>query len=380
MRRTFRYPLHVNAAQDALLCDWLWKTRTLYNAALEERKSAYDREHKSITLYDQMKSLTQIRADDAALDNVPLRVSRGPLRRLDLAFKAFFRRVKSGAGAVGYPRFRGRDGWDSLDFADGFSIDGDRVMLRRGMTLRFWQYRPMKGEPKACRIKREGGKWFVCFACELPDVPKVAVKSAVGIDLGLTTFATLSNGEEVENPRFGKEAAERIAETQRELARKKRGSNNRAKVKARLGTIYRRVRNRRLDFARKLAVALFARFDLVAYEELDVKGLIEKRDGMNLSRSISDAAWRVAIGAITSKAESAGKWAVPVDPRGSTQQCSGCGKVVPKGLRDRVHSCPTCGLVLGRDWNAAINVKQRGMRCVAERGDGMGMMVAESCP
>ncbi len=175
--------------------------------------------------------------------------------------------------------------------------------------------------------------------------------------MGLEAFATLSNGERVENPRFFRASEELLARRQQSLARKRRGSISRQAAKRLVARTHERVRNQRLDFARKLACVLFERFDLVAHEDLTISHMVRG----NLGKSIHDAAWGQFLRALSCKAESAGKWCVPVDPRGTSQRCSSCGAVVKKALDERQHCCPSCGFVTHRDHNAALNIIALGL-------------------
>lgn len=198
------------------------------------------------------------------------------------------------------------------------------------------------------------------------DAPvKVPVASTVGIDLGLTHFATLSTGETILNPRYFRKGQALLASRQRMLERKRRGSKSRHRVKMLVRAAHEHIHNQKLDHARKLSCTLFARYDLVAYETLDFKGLIElNENSKGMRKSINDAAWGMFVSCLTSKAERAGKWAVGVDPRGTTKKCSGCGAMVPKTLWQREHNCPNCGLVMGRDHNAAVNIEGLGLSLV----------------
>ena len=366
MMRTFRYPIHPSAQQESILLSWMYRTRVLYNAALEERRSAWGQEGKSISLYDQQKSLTAIRSDDPSYEDIPINVARGSLRKLDRSYQAFFRRCKRGE-TPGFPRFKGRDRWNSLDFADQFSIHENLVRLPKTLGyLKFKLYRPIKGEPLACSIKQERSKWYISFQCELPDVPKVAVSKACGIDLNIDQLVVTSDGRSFKNPRPGKKAMGRLADLQRGFARKRRGSKNRRLVKAQVGKAYAKATNQRLDAQRKLAATLFNQYDLIAHEDLDIQGMTKPKEGkLVLNRNIMDASWGSFIRCLTLKAENAGKWAVPVNPRNTSKRCSGCGMLVPKTLKDRVHSCPHCGLVLDRDVNAAINILASGREASA---------------
>lgn len=355
MIRTYKYPLEPNAAQRRTLERWLYLCRQLYNAALQERRDAWAAQRKSITLYDQQKELTEIRASDPEWKAVSLLVARSALRRLDLAFKAFFRRVKRGE-TPGYPRFKGRGQFDSFSIGR-VMLNGKKVRVPNLGLVKIRLYRPLEGTIKDVKLTRSAKRWWVCFSVDLGEAPpKRPVATAVGIDLGLKSFVALSNGEAVENPHHFARAEKKLALHQRGLSRKQRGSRRRAKAVRIVARTYEMIANKRLDFHRKLAAELFKRFDLVAHEDLNIKGMAA---GM-FAKSVNDAAWGQFIRCLHLKAERAGAWAVPVDPRGTSQRCSKCGVVVRKELKDRVHAC-LCGHVADRDVNAAENVLALGL-------------------
>jgi putative transposase len=371
MMRAYRYRLHPTAAQATTLDVWLWRCRQLYNAALEQRRDAYRKTGCSLSRYAQCKDLTELRAADGEFSSVPAVVLRSALCRLQRAFDGFFRRMKRGE-KPGYPRFKGRGHYDSFVFGNGipFHTDGAgrsaRVCIPKLGPVRFNRYRPIGGAIRTATIRFDGRKWWVSFACDVGEAPaKAPVASAVGIDLGLTSFATLSTGEAIPNPRFFRKGEALLARRQQALARKQRGSKSRHRAKVLVRAAHEHVHNQRLDHARKLACTLFARYDLVAHEALDIRGLIDLDDkGKGIRKSIHDAAWGLFVRCLASKAESAGKHAVGVDPRGTTKKCSGCGEMVPKTLWERIHRCPRCGLVMGRDHNAAVNIEGLGLSLV----------------
>lgn len=360
MLRSYRYPLYATKAYRAVLTSWLEMCRQLYNAALQERRDAWRMQHVSVSRFRQQKELTQLRAEDSEIEAVPAVVERSALRRVDLAHQSFFRRCKAGENP-GYPRFRSRDRYRSFTVPNGkFLVDGNRVRIPRIGWVRFHRYRDLGGPARELRVVRTAKGWAVCFVCDMGPAPeKVEIRSAVGIDLGLTSFVTLSTGEAVDNPRYFKKAEDLIARRQRSLSRKRRGSNGRLRAKCLVGAAYEHVRNQRLDFCCKLAVWLFANYDLVAHEDLN---LVALHRGF-LRKSVNDAAWGVLLRCLASKAEEAGKWDVGTDPRGTTTECSGCHVDTPMTLKERVHRC-ACGLVLPRDHNSAINVLARGVRAV----------------
>jgi putative transposase len=359
MIRTFRYPMQLTRKQETTLISWLSLCGELYNAAIQERRDAWKKRGVSVGLYDQFNELTELREADPEWASVPHRLARSVLVRVERAYRGFFRRVKCGE-KPGYPRFRASSRYRSfgLEGTDVPRINGSRVRLPKLGFVRFNKYRELRGEVRSVHVRREAGGWSISFVCDLGDAPaKVPVRAAVGIDVGLESLATLSTGEQIENPRFYREAQDVLARRQRVVARKRRGSSSRARARQLVARANEHIRNQRLDYARKVAAFLFSRFDLIAHEDLAIAHMVRG----NLAKSIYDAAWGILIGALTSKAEEAGKWCVPVDPRGTSQRCSGCGSVVPKGLSQREHRCDRCGLVLHRDENAARNVLALGL-------------------
>lgn len=357
MTRTYHYRLHPNAKQEVVLLSWLRSCQQLHNAALEQRRDAYRKQRKNIYMFDQAKQLAELRQSDDAWGNVPSDVLRSSLTRLDRSYKAFFRRIKDG-GKPGFPRFKSKHRYRSFSF-DYVKVTKSRVHIPKLGHVKFSLYRPIEGEILNCRVKLDlAGKWWVHFCCYLGEAPaKNPVKSIVGVDVGINTYAVLSDGSSVENPRFFRKAEEKLAARQQSFSRKRRGSASRKTAKKLVAKAYAEISNQRLDHARKLTVELFKKHDAVVYEDLNIKGMTQDS---SLSKSINDAAWGQFIGCLISKAEKAGKWAISVDPRGTSQRCSGCGETVKKALACRVHECPACGLVLDRDHNAALNVLRLG--------------------
>lgn len=351
MIRTFRYPLRPNKAQTEALLDYLSHCQQLYNAALQQRKDAYRTQKKCLSLYDQYKELAQLRQGDYDFAHVPSDVLRSALQRLDRAFKAFFRRTKAGE-TPGFPRFKSRDRYKSFSLTAVPVIDGTKVIIPKLGLVKFHRYRPLKGAPRDASVRLDSRGWWVCIQCDLGNAPiKCKPVSVAGVDVGLETFATLSTGEKIQNPRFLRKSEVLLAQHQQTLSHKQKGSNSRRRQQKVVARTYLHIRNQRLDFAWKLAKVLLSRFDAIAYEDLNIRGMVRS----NLAKSINDAAWGLFIHCLICKAEEAGKWAVAVDPRGTSQRCSRCGKVCKKTLADRVHLCD-CGPPLDRDHNAAINI------------------------
>jgi putative transposase len=383
MRRSFKYRLCPNATQSRELSAQLETLRRVYNDALAERKDAWELYGAGTKFGDQVKRYQVRRALDAKTDGprwlarvaaVPV---RDTLKRLDKAFQNFFRRVKQG-GKAGYPRFRGRDRFDSIPFDNynaGCALVGpDKKMIagemaddapKNGFKLRIFGvgsvrvklHRPIAGKIKTVCVKREADKWYVVFSCDLGEVTIEPSKNPpIGIDVGLEHFLTTSDGEHVANPRLLKKELSELRRRQRSLSRKKRGGKNRRKAAKRVARLHARIKNLRRESHYQIALSLVRRYGLVAFEGLAVENMVKNE---RLARAILDAGWSGFLGILRHKAEEAGVAAVEVDARGTSQQCSACGETVRKDLSVRKHDCPHCGLSLQRDHNAAINILRR---------------------
>ncbi len=312
------------------------------------------------------------------------------LRRLDKAFAAFFRRLKHGE-KPGYPRFQGQGRYDSFTYPQsGFALAGwsgsasnryARLSLSKIGDLKVRLHRPMVGQVKTCTIKRDVNHWYVTLSCEVEEEPLPPGVEAVGIDLGLLHLATLSTGETIENPRPYRKGLKRLKLLQQARDRKKRGSRRRKRAAIVLAKAHRKVRNQRKDFHHKAARSLVNRFGLIAFEDLQITNMSKapepkpnpEKEGAylpngasakaGLNTSILNAGWGQFQALCVAKAASAGRQAVFVDPYNTSQLCSQWGRLVPKDLDVRWHSCPypDCGAELGRDHNSARTILFRGL-------------------
>ena len=353
MIRTFQYVLLPTARQQRALSDLLRLSWELYNAALQERADAWRRQRKSVGYFAQCKELTELRREDETIRAIPVALAREPLRPVHRAFQGFFRRVKAGR-KPGYPRFRSMDRYNSFSLsAPGFRVEGERVLIHKLGGFRLRMHRPLRGRPEHLTVVRSGKHWRASIACEIGHAPeKKPVARAVGIDLGVRSFAILSDGHEIENPRWLKQSEGQITRRQRILARKQRRSENRRRARLALARAYERLRNRRRNFCHHVSKWLVGNYDLIAFEKLNIARMARG----NFPKSVLDAAWGELARQIAYKAEGAGRWAVPVNPRGTSQTCSGCGATVLKQIEERWHRCNQCGLSMGRDHNAALNI------------------------
>jgi putative transposase len=357
MRKGYKYRLFPTDAQHQALDAQLGEACRLYNAALQERRDAYQKSGVSLNYYDQANQLKAIRsAGDCALANFS--TCQDILRRVEKTFKAFFRRVKTGQKA-GYPRFKSRRRFDSYtlpSYGDGCRLTGSRLYIQGVGHLKVKLHRPVDGAIKTITVKRECDKWYACFSVEVAGKPLPDNDASTGIDVGLTAFATLADGTAIDNPRYYKRAQARLRLAQRRVARRKCGGKNRRKAVLLLQKAHAKIKNQRADFQHKVARQLVNVYGMIDVEDLHIKGLAS---GM-LAKSVNDAGWSGFISKLTHKAAEAGRKLVYVDPRGTSQACL-CGAAVRKTLAQRWHQCPECGLSAARDHVSAQLILRQGL-------------------
>jgi putative transposase len=369
MRKAFKYRIYLTNGQRRILERQLEECRWAYNETLAERKRAYDARGETLRLYDTQAMLPVWKLTRPALKLVHSQVLQNISVRVDLAFQAFFRRVKRGDSEPGYPRFKGFGRYDSItypQYGNGVRLEGDRLILSKVGAVHVVLHRPLDGTPKTVTLTRSRtGKWYACFSCERDVEPLPPTSKVVGIDVGLSSFATLSDGEQIANPRFYRRDAADLQRVQRRKDAAKNAQNwpENAKQKRILAKIHERIANRRSDFAHKRSRELVDTYQVIVCEDL-VPMEMGKSRGMRTS--IMDVAWTQFISMTISKAEEAGRTVVLVNPRNTSKMCSSCGELVEKTLGTRMHICPHCGLVLDRDANAARNILQRGLQTLRQ--------------
>jgi putative transposase len=360
LRRTYRYRIYPTVRQRLGLEAQFGFACQLYNAALEQRKYAWRMLRRSMTLYEQFRELTDVRADGMGPDRMSCSAMRDPLLRLDRAFTAFFRRVKSGT-KPGYPRFRSARRYDSLTWDFGWGLRDGRLALQGIGHTRVKWHRPLPigASVRTVTVRRIAGRWYACFSLVTSGSSPVATagRPAVGLDLGIHHFATLSTGEQIQGPRAHRAAMRRLRVAHRRVCRRRKGSHRQQKAQLLLARQHQRIGNLRHDHAHKLARRLVAKFGLIAVENLNIRGLAR---GF-LAKQVADQAWAAFLTVLEYKAAEAGTQLIRVPPAGTSQACSGCGVVVPKLLSDRTHRCSDCGLVIDRDTNAARNILRLGL-------------------
>lgn len=386
--KSYKYRLYPTKKQQETLQWTLDRCRELYNAALQERRDAWKMCRTSISFYDQDKQLPdikEVRLEYKEISSLPL---RDVLQRVDKAYKAFFRRVKNGE-KPGYPRFLDENRYNSFTYlqGQGFSLTHDkRVCLSKIGSIKIKLHREIIGKIKTCTVKREGKHWYAVFSCDLEghnEQRTPYTDDAVGVDLGLYHFAALSSGGIIDNPRYYRQAEAKLIKAQQALSRKKKKNqqkgckgNRRKKAIQRVAKHHRKIRNQRQDFLHKQSRWLVDTYETIVFEDLEPSKMSKapqpKQDEetgqylpngasvkAGLNKSILDAGWSTFISMCEHKAAWAGVVQVAkVDPYKTSQVCSGCLHEGPhKELSERVHTCENCGLVLDRDINAAINIK-----------------------
>ena len=367
MKKSFKYRLFTQKSQETKLNNMLDSARFLYNCALEQRVVCWKQWRKSVNYYDQANALKEIRSLDEGIAQLNCSASQDILRRLDKSFQAFFRRIKTGNTPPGFPRFKSRNRFNSITFptyGDGIKLKNGKFYIQNVGNVRIKLHREISGSIKTVTIRRTNNKWYACFSCEVEFKPLPASGKTVGIDVGLSSFATLSTGEKIANPRFFKTDEVKLTKAQRRLSKETKGTSSRAKQRKKVSRIHEKIANRRNDFAHKLSRNLVDMFQVIAFEKLNIKGMMENHSkvfGYKLNKSIFDVAWSQFTQLTSAKAEWAGRKVIFVNPRNTSKMCSRCGRLVEKTLADRVHHC-SCGLVLDRDENAAINILSLGLK------------------
>jgi putative transposase len=359
-KTTFQYRIYPTKKQVNLMHKTLDECRWLYNHFLEERKYLWEEYATSLGLYDQIKALPILKANRPSLAGVYSQVLQNVAVRIDLAFKAFFRRVKSGEKA-GYPRFRGNGWYDSFTFPQvGYSIEEQSISLSKIGNIKAVVHRPIEGKIKTCCIRRTStGKWYAAFSSEVEDIPIPEVKEAVGIDVGLERFAVFSNKDKIVNPRFFGTDEKDLSKANRRFSKNDKDEMKRIKYKRVIQHIHERITNRRRDFAHQESRKIVNKFGVIAVEDLSINKMVHNHC---LAKSISDVAWGQFVNYLSYKAENAGRKLVKVNPAYTSQDCSWCGHRQTLALSDRIFSCPCCGLHIDRDLNSSLNILRLGLQ------------------
>jgi putative transposase len=385
VRRTYKFRMRPTKRQHVALTTCVEAHRELYNAALQERRDAWRHSRTAITYSSQSDQLKDIRRDRPDVTTWSFSSQQATLRRLNRAFDGFFRRVKAGA-TPGYPRYKSRGRFDSVEWpkdGDGarWHPDSNRVYLKGIGQVKVSAHRQVVGRVKTIQVRREGRRWALILSCDdVPVDPLPTTGRQVGVDMGIASFATTSDGVHVNNPRWGRRAAARLTRAQGSLARARRGSNNRKHRRETVAARHRKIANQRRDFHHKTARALVASYDLVVVEDLAIANMRRRAKPLpdpdqpgafmpnggaaktGLNRSISDAAWGQFVSILRAKAEDAGRTWIEVDPRHTSDRCENCGYAARENrVTQAAFTCQACGQTAHADEQAARNILRAGL-------------------
>jgi putative transposase len=361
MRKMLRYRIYPTRKQETQLNKMLEECRWLYNHLLAQRTTTYEHTGKGLTLYQQHATYPELKQERPSLAHVHSQVLQHVAVRLDLAFKAFFRRVKAGEDP-GYPRFKGKGRYDSFTYPQfGFKLDKQGKLFASGIGhIKLILHRPLKGKIKTLTIQKSStGKWYASFSCEVEPQRLSERPEQVGIDVGLKTFATLSTGEEIANPRFFRKEEKALAKVQRKHSKLAKGTPERRKHRKAVARVHERVAFRRDNFTHQESRRLVDSYGVICVEDLHVNRMTHTHC---LAKSIADASWSAFFSKLSCKAEEAGRKYVAVNPAYTSQTCSTCGHRQKMPLSERLFACPRCHVQLDRDLNAALNIRALGLQ------------------
>jgi putative transposase len=375
MNLTYKYRIYPLASQITKIKNIFSMCRHLYNWNLSERVGSYEKEKRTVTYLQQQNALPALKKERPWFKDIYSQVLQAVLQRLDKAYQRFFRQKK------GFPKYKKRGQWNSITYPqfNDKPIDGYINVPKLGkIKLVYHRSIPEEANVKTLTIVYEGGKWFACFSLELPDrvEPKLKQTQVVGVDLGLNSFIFTSDGVSTLAPRYLRSASEKIQRLQRKLSTLEKKTTKYYKVLKALSKTHYRLKCKRQSFFYEQAHDLFEKNEIVVLEDLDIENMTKRPDpileegkylpnGANrkagLNAAIYDAGWGLFVRILKNTAVKLGKQVVMVPPEYTTQECSQCGELVKKKLSTRTHSCPHCGYLANRDYNAAKNILRLGL-------------------
>ena len=369
-QRMFRYRLYPSKTQTKVLEEQLELCRLAHNCLLDYCKQQYTEKGKTPSQFDLNNLIISLKRLRPEFSRIHSQVLQNISKRIKDGYTNFYARRRAGLKA-GLSRFKKYGKYKSFTYPQsGFRVEKSRLHLSKIGDITIRLHREIRGQIKTLKVKHmPSGKWYACFSCIVEAQPGEKPFEDVGIDVGLNSYAVLSDGTRFENPRLYRKSEKRLARLQRGLSRKERGSRNWVKAKTKVAWLHEQILNRRNDFLHKASRKIADTYETVYVEDLKIGSMVKNR---HLAKSISDAGWGRFMGMIAYKAESAGGRVIQVNPRNTTQNCSQCRELVKKSLSDRIHECPHCGLKMDRDHNAALNILARGRE--------IGKELAESRP
>lgn len=375
--KTFCFRLYPSKAQARRLEEIRQTCRYFYNDCLAERKHTFEETGRTVLKGEQLRHVKERKRENPYAANVHSHILQLVVTDLDKAFAAFFRRVKAGE-EPGYPRFKGRHRFDSFglkEYGNGFKIDGRRLKVSGIGRIAVRWHREIAGTIKTVRLVKKPDGWYACFSCETKSAPLPPTGETVGIDVGIASIITTSEGLKIGHPNYYRSAQKKLRVLQRRVSRKRKGGSNRRRAVVALKRQHQRISNQRHDFLKKLAFGLVQRYDAIAVEDLRIQNMVRNR---HLSKSILDAGWGYLISHLTHKAAEAGRVVHLVEPAYTSKTCSKCGAVFEHLTLSVRHVSCACGLSLDRDHNAALNIKNRAGRARSTLSTSLEVLVEEA--
>jgi putative transposase len=358
--RTFEYRLFVHRQQHSLLMQCLRESCIIYNEMLAMVKVQYEEKGTFPSKYD----LNKMFAGHGG-EHVPASTVQMLSDRLSKALKRFLAAKEHHIPGIGFPRFKKPNRWHSIQLRQhktDFQLapDGKHLSLPKklGGLLKIKLHRLPEGTPKTAHlVLRADGHWYILILCETEPQnehhPSTCEHHAIGIDVGLKSFLTDSEGNTVENPRFYRKSQRTLRRKQRMIARRKKGSRRRRKAARSTAQTHLKIKRQRRDFHYKTAKPYAESHSTIVVEKLHILNMVQNHA---LAKSIMDASWGAFLDILEAKAENAGHQVIRVNPRFTSQKCFNCGEIVQKSLSVRTHICPFCGFIADRDINAARNI------------------------
>jgi putative transposase len=360
MMRSYKYRAYVNKSTEFAVNRWIELCRYLYNACLAQRIDAWRKQRKQVNYDEQQKDLTEVRHEYKEYGDMDLQIQRDVLHKIDYAYKSFFRRVKKGQ-TPGFPRFKSKSRYSSFTLhRHSWKLEGKYLVVRNLGRFKLKLSRPILGKIRAINIKRSAvNKWYVFFVCD--DIPvKVFERNnkSVGIDVGIKSYLTDSEGNKVDNPKFLVSSQDNLKKKQRKFNRAQNKSKRREKDRLQVSKLHEKINNQKHDYLHKLSRQYINMYDIIKVENLNLEGMVKNH---SLAQSINDCAWGTFFDMLEYKAEEAGKQVLRVPYRNTSRTCSKCGTVNKElVLKDRKWICNICGTLHDRDVNAAINIRRLG--------------------
>lgn len=363
---TYKRKLILNKEQEERISSWIGACRVVYNVGLEIRISAYKSSQKSVSAYDLIKQIPDIREDFEWLQDVPAESLQNTMERLDSSYKMFFR-------GGGFPKFATKRSYKSILFKRSISISDGKIKLPKIGYLKMVKDAPIFGTPKRAIIIKEPTGYFVCILCEgvVKDIQNQDESQVCGIDMGITNFYVDSNGNTIENPRHFKKYERKLRVENRSLARKVKGSNRWKRQAKKLGLLHYTIANVRKDFLHKESTALAKKYHSVYVEDLKINNMASNK---NLSKHILDCGWGMFRTMLEYKTN-----VIRINPKYTSQECNECGVVDGKSrISQSKFKCTHCGHESNADHNAAKNILGKGVALNREREAVACALVLES--